>query len=362
MQSTKFELRLKNGDTVLCSKIGHGPRIAQIAGPASFYLSGMGPLFDEFTFITADSDWTYRKPYGKFFTEKQIEHLTAESIIERDHQITEALKKEYKTSKIYGFGLSGPGGLPIKQQEKYKDYCNLLLFGVGMTPLDPTFKTTDEYFYKHDKPARIARHQQMQADYAKLKFGLENNQPVDAELLRQFGFKADGKAAKKFQEKPHKRFLAEAISNTFKLLENPKLKLEDGAEKEDLIIKHWKHNLAGPQLAESKFAKPGKPLWKHEHVDKRMQEHFFGKIYPELNSLETLKAINTPTLVLSGDEDYITPFDEVTEHTLKQLPHVRLRKIEKAAHMVYMEQPEAFRKAVMDHVHLCEEPKLRAKL
>jgi len=60
--------------------------------------------------------------------------------------------------------------------------------------------------------------------------------------------------------------------------------------------------------------------------------------------LETLRC---PVLVLAGEEDTLIPCTE-SEAMHRQIPGSRFQRIEKAGHLVNLEQPEAFQKAFED--------------
>lgn len=336
MQATKFELTLENGEKIICSKAGNGPRIAYIpGGPGSFYLKGLEALQNEYTFITSDSIWTYRKPYGEFFTKKKIQDLTLEGIKKQDHFAVNALKKHFATDKVYGFGFSAPGALLFEQALSYpEDYCSLICTGVGVTPLDPTFTSTDKIFYAKASPERIKAYEAVQGEYKELQSRLQapDPTPIDPKLLHKFNFKSDGKEAKKFKEKPHKDFVAGALAIRPKLLFDFKPATNP---EEDLVIKHWKHNLS------------------HEHVDKRFQEYFFTKLYGQLNpsaAIQELAKKGTPILLVYGDTDFVTPLPDETAKDLAKFPSVTLKIIPESAHITYMEKPKEHAKIVMDFV------------
>jgi pimeloyl-ACP methyl ester carboxylesterase len=57
------------------------------------------------------------------------------------------------------------------------------------------------------------------------------------------------------------------------------------------------------------------------------------------DSVETLKTINLPTLVVTGDEDILTGLNEA-ELMYQHIPGSQLRVIPKAGHYSPWEQPE----------------------
>jgi pimeloyl-ACP methyl ester carboxylesterase len=57
------------------------------------------------------------------------------------------------------------------------------------------------------------------------------------------------------------------------------------------------------------------------------------------DSMETLKTINVPTLIVTGDEDILTGLNEA-ELMRQTFPNSQLRVIPKAGHYSPWEQPE----------------------
>jgi len=60
-----------------------------------------------------------------------------------------------------------------------------------------------------------------------------------------------------------------------------------------------------------------------------------------------LKDIRTPVLILSGEEDEMIKPEE-TQAMKDKLPSSRLEVIPRAGHLVNLEQPEAFDKAIVN--------------
>lgn len=63
------------------------------------------------------------------------------------------------------------------------------------------------------------------------------------------------------------------------------------------------------------------------------------------DSTETLRRITVPTLVVVGDSDTITPPADA-ERMARLAPHAALVKVQRAAHLSNLEQPEEFNAAV----------------
>lgn len=329
MSFTKFELILENGNSVTCSQIGIGKRCGYIVGPGSFYFKGLASLYSDYTFITQDSDWTYRKPYGDFFQEKKVTAPTPESLIQLNHQVVCALKKQRNLSEIDGFGFSGPGALLFEQALKFpQDYAKLIGTGVGLIPLDPSFKNTDEIFAQRAEPERIKTHQTIQESLQKLQeYAAGQRACIDASVLLLFDLKPDGQVADKFHRKPHKRFVAEAVGLMSKLL----FVYSDLEKSKAIILDHWKHNPA------------------NEHVDKRSQEHFFMTVYPKLDPAQAVMQLaksNKPLLLLYGEADFITPLPKDFEKQMQDFKSVRVHILPKTAHMPYLEAPMEYAHAV----------------
>jgi 3-oxoadipate enol-lactonase len=64
---------------------------------------------------------------------------------------------------------------------------------------------------------------------------------------------------------------------------------------------------------------------------------------------ERLSEIHAPTLVIAGAEDPATPVEH-QELLAERIPHARLAVLAGAAHLVNVEQPEAFSRLVTEHL------------
>lgn len=64
---------------------------------------------------------------------------------------------------------------------------------------------------------------------------------------------------------------------------------------------------------------------------------------------ERLGEIRTPTLILSGDEDLLTP-PKYSDFLAERIPGARLVRLPGAGHLLPVEKPEAFNRAVEDFV------------
>lgn len=101
MQATKIELTLADGKKVTCSIMGSGDEMLYIptSGPGTFYFNGLdqASFLKKFTVITYDApEWAYRKPPG----ETKFDGLAVENIINRDHLVVQALKKDIEPMKF----------------------------------------------------------------------------------------------------------------------------------------------------------------------------------------------------------------------------------------------------------------------
>lgn len=322
MQCTKFELTLENGKTVVCSKAGQGKRIGFIGGgPGSFYFNGLSQLEHDYTFVACDSLWTYGK--GNTLNEKciqDIQNVTKENICEQDHLVVNALKPHFSVTEIDGFGFSAPGALLFEQALRYPaDFRCIIGTGVGVTELDPTFTKTTSFFNQNASLERKQAFENCQTKYGELQSAIsKRTYQWQPEFYKSF----DLKPTTKLPLKPHKKFVAETLSNAPKLIDQ----LSAPEKAYAMIIEHWKHN-------------PFK-----EHLNKHMQEHFFGKIYPQLNSLETLIALakQKNILLIYGREDYITPLPRELQEQIQQQPNINLQLLDNVAHMSYLEAPNEY--------------------
>jgi pimeloyl-ACP methyl ester carboxylesterase len=102
-----------------------------------------------------------------------------------------------------------------------------------------------------------------------------------------------------------------------------------------LYFHRWEgHERAGRELA-ADFAKM-EPL------------HYFNTVeFPTLDLRADLGTIEAPTLVVVGDDDMIAG-PVCADAIMRELSHGRLVTIEGSGHFLYLEQPEAFRKALTD--------------
>ena len=102
-----------------------------------------------------------------------------------------------------------------------------------------------------------------------------------------------------------------------------------------LYFHRWEGNeQAGRELAED-FAE-AKPL-----------HHFNTVEFPTLDLRDELRAIEAPTLVVVGDDDFICG-PACADAIVRELANAQLVTIRDSGHPVYVEQPEAFRAALTD--------------
>jgi proline iminopeptidase len=102
-----------------------------------------------------------------------------------------------------------------------------------------------------------------------------------------------------------------------------------------LYFHRWEGNeQAGRELAED-FAE-AKPL-----------HHFNTVEFPTLDLRDELRAIEAPTLVVVGDDDFICG-PACADSIFRELANAQLVTIRDSGHPVYLEQPEAFRAALTD--------------
>ena len=102
-----------------------------------------------------------------------------------------------------------------------------------------------------------------------------------------------------------------------------------------LYFHRWEGNeQAGRELA-ADFAE-AKPL-----------HHFNTVEFPTLDLRDELRSIEGPTLVVVGDDDFICG-PVCADAIVRELSNARLVTIRHSGHLVYLEQPEAFRAALTD--------------
>jgi proline iminopeptidase len=102
-----------------------------------------------------------------------------------------------------------------------------------------------------------------------------------------------------------------------------------------LYFHRWEGNeQAGRELA-ADFAE-AKPL-----------HHFNTVEFPTLDLRDELRAIEAPTLVVVGDDDFICG-PACADAIFRELANAQLVTIRDSGHPVYLEQPEAFRAALTD--------------
>lgn len=330
MKTEKINLTLANGEKIICSKAGNGPRIGFIVGgPGSFYFNGLSCLEDEYTFYTYDAAWTYRKTDS--LEEKKIAEITKETMIETDHLVVMALKEELGVEEVDGFGFSAPGALLFQQALHYPDdFSHLFGTGIGLTELDPTFAKTNALFYNLATKERTEAFEEHQSNYKHFKNSLDQDSPDESRAF------FDVKPKTKTPLKPHKQFVAETISMGPKFLFN----FSDANTTRNTIIEHWKRN----------------PF--REHIDKRMQEHFFNTIYPQLNPLADLSQLveqGKKLLLIYGDSDFITPLPDEISKELHSEPNIQLKIFKECGHMPYQESPEQYSELVREYANVKSE-------
>lgn len=326
MKIEQFELILENGEKVACIKAGQGKRMAFICGPGSFYLNSLSMLEDEYTFFTHDPMWTYKKSAS--LAEKDVISVTKESIKKQDHLVVQALKKHFKVEKIDGMGFSAPGSFLFEEAlEHPEDFDKIIATGIGLTELDPTFTKTNAFFEDAATPERRHAYSSLQGQHQTFQKESVKGYFENPSLFCLF----DAKPTTKFPLKPHKQFIAETISMLPKII----CDYSDLEKSKLMIIDHWKHNPLG------------------EHIDKRMQEHFFMKIFPQLNPIETLMKLSETEkriLLVYGDTDFITPLPKAVIQQLHKISKIRLAILPDCGHMSYKEKPKEYTDAVVDFI------------
>jgi pimeloyl-ACP methyl ester carboxylesterase len=334
MKTEKFDLKLENGEIVSLYRAGQGPRIGYIVGgPGSFYFKGLSCLAEEYTFVTCDT-WTYGKKKSlEEKNEEKIIAITKEKIIQRDHLIVDALKKEMTVKEIDGFGFSAPGGFLFEEGLKHPDdFHNFIGTGIGLTELDPTFSKTNDFFLKEANDNRKLAFKQYQEQLKSLHMWLDGRSKnklvsMTPEIKNCFSF-FDIKDTTKFPLNPGKKFLVETLAMMPKLL----FDLSNKEYAREHVISHWKHN-----------------PW-NEHIDKRKQEHFFNQVFPDLTPKESLITLakNKKILLIFGKEDFVTPLPKDIIDELNKHPTIQLKILDNCSHMPYIESSDDYKKLVTE--------------
>ncbi len=70
---------------------------------------------------------------------------------------------------------------------------------------------------------------------------------------------------------------------------------------------------------------------------------------PQLDLVERLAALRTPTLVVGGTDDRLTP-PRYAEELAKAIPGAELAYIPEAGHLPYLESPELFARVVLSYL------------
>jgi proline iminopeptidase len=78
--------------------------------------------------------------------------------------------------------------------------------------------------------------------------------------------------------------------------------------------------------------------------------HAFSKCLPTFNMLDRLGEITTPTLVLGGRYDWITPPAQGSERIHSGIPNSKLVIFENSGHFCYIEEHDKFVKVVSDWI------------
>jgi proline iminopeptidase len=76
--------------------------------------------------------------------------------------------------------------------------------------------------------------------------------------------------------------------------------------------------------------------------------HSFFRCLPHFSVVERLGEIGVPTLILSGDDDWIMPLNPAAERLHAGIPHSELVVFERCGHFPWAEAPVAFEAALQD--------------
>lgn len=108
------------------------------------------------------------------------------------------------------------------------------------------------------------------------------------------------------------------------------------------------------QLIDMAYGKsaPGKLLdLARTEMDKVSPKVFFNDFSAcnKFDMLDQLEKINTKTLIISAEEDILTPI-KYGEYLNSHIPDSKMRVIKKAGHMMMLEQPQEFNKLLEDFI------------
>lgn len=85
------------------------------------------------------------------------------------------------------------------------------------------------------------------------------------------------------------------------------------------------------------------------HYNYRAHNHAFSACVPQFNVADRLAEITTPTLMISGREDWITPPAQ-GERIHAGLPNSELKIFDESGHMPFIEEQQAFLSTVRDWI------------
>jgi proline iminopeptidase len=93
-----------------------------------------------------------------------------------------------------------------------------------------------------------------------------------------------------------------------------------------------------------------KELFARKRFRARTHNAFFQNAFPRYDIRDRLGEIETPTLILAGRHDWITPI-RFAQELADNLPNVKLVIFENAGHAINADEPEKFREVTLDFLH-----------
>lgn len=327
-----MHLPLEGDENARFTVVGNGPHLVYVMGGlGSYYLKGLMAtgLTDKVTLIAHnDPLWVHNKTGS--IDESAVKRVDLETIMRKEKQLVQALKKHFKCAKISLFGFSALAALASEYALRHpEDVACLVETGAGLCELDPTFKLTDEIL-KIRSPGRYGRFLKEQAHHENVLAGKA------APLPGTNFFEAEKNEKHKRTPTPNSRYRQWVYSITPKLAYN-----DETEEMKNNAINHWENNVTG------------------EVVHQPMREHFFNNIFPKLNPLNLVNKLEEkgiPTLLIQGADDYITPLGEGVAKVFEAYEHVKLTILPKCGHMSYYEHPQQYKKIVDEFLTLSLTP------
>lgn len=299
-------------------KEGDGEYPCLIVGPGSFYLNRLSDeLKTKFTFFTFDMEWTREKSNP----ERAPSNITASDMIAHTGHIIASIKSNFRYSKIGLMGFSAPALIALQSAINYKeDVAYVIAIGCALSKLDAQFNATNERFNNEVDEKRREKYSLLQKNFSKLLSGEGGDPLVDSNFIK------DEKTGKK-RLTPNSQYVEMCRSIIVKLLYDPE-------KYEAKFLKNWRFN------ADNKV------------INEPERQYFFGTILPMLDPSEIINKLeqysDVPTLLIYGENDYITPIED---NVIKNLKRCEVIKYTNCGHSPNEERSEDFDQDVYKFVN-----------